>query len=118
MPGLADIVTGIIGGVGNAAVQIRTAITGVDPATAGKLQELAAQLEAQQAQAERRRPLSTKQKPLQPIGLSPRGVLRWVGCAPSLLLYSFSFFRLRKGWYRCWDQRSCPTGRWFPSLCS
>ena len=35
MPGIADIVTGIVGGVGDAAVKIRTAITGVDPATSG-----------------------------------------------------------------------------------
>jgi len=52
MAGVSDLVSGIIGGVGDAAVKIRTAITGVDPATAGKLQELAAQLEAQKAQAE------------------------------------------------------------------
>lgn len=52
MAGLADIVTGIVGGVGDAAIKIRTAITGLDPQTAGKLQELAAQLEAQKAQAE------------------------------------------------------------------
>jgi hypothetical protein len=51
MAGLADIVTGIIGGVGDAALKIRQAITGVDPVTAAKLAEIAANLEAQQAAA-------------------------------------------------------------------
>jgi hypothetical protein len=49
---ITDIITGIAGNVGKAAIDIRTAITGLDPATAGKLQEIAANLEAQKAKAD------------------------------------------------------------------
>ena len=49
---VTDIVAGIASSVGKAAIDIRTAITGIDPATQGKLAEIAANLEAQQAKAE------------------------------------------------------------------
>lgn len=49
---ITDIVSGIAGTIGKAAIDIRTAITGIDPATAGKLAEIAANLEAQKAKAE------------------------------------------------------------------
>ena len=49
---ITDIVSGIAGTIGKAAIDIRTAITGVSPETAGKLAEIAANLEAQKAKAE------------------------------------------------------------------
>ena len=47
MAGIADIVTGLVGGIGDAAIKIRQAITGVDPAKQAELQELVTQLEGQ-----------------------------------------------------------------------
>jgi hypothetical protein len=49
---ITDIVSGIAGTIGKAAIDIRTAITGVSPETAGKLAEIAANLEAQKERAE------------------------------------------------------------------
>lgn len=40
MSAITDLVTGIIGGIGDAAVKIRTALTGIDPAKAAEIQEL------------------------------------------------------------------------------
>ncbi len=49
---IGDVITGIVGNVGKAAIDIRTLITGKDPVVEGKLAEIAANLEAQQAKAE------------------------------------------------------------------
>jgi len=40
MSAITDIVTGLVGGIGDAAVKIRTALTGIDPAKAAEIQEL------------------------------------------------------------------------------
>jgi hypothetical protein len=50
--GLADIVTGLIGGVGDAALKIRQAITGIDPTKQAEIQELTMNIAAQANQAE------------------------------------------------------------------
>ena len=52
MAGWQDIVSGVVGGLGDSAVKIRTAITGVSPDAQAKLTELAANLEAQARKAE------------------------------------------------------------------
>ena len=52
MSALTDLVGGIVSGLGDTAVKLRTAITGVDPATAGKLAQIAAEIEAAKAAAE------------------------------------------------------------------
>jgi hypothetical protein len=52
MAGLVDVVTGVIGGIGDAAIKIRQAITGKDPVADARLAELASALDAQKAQAE------------------------------------------------------------------
>ena len=49
---ISDLVTGIIGGIGDAAVKIRTAITGIDPAKQAEITELTIQMQAQAAKAE------------------------------------------------------------------
>jgi hypothetical protein len=49
---ITDLVGGIVAGLGKTAIDIRTAISGVSPETAGKLAEIAANLEAQKAAAE------------------------------------------------------------------
>ena len=52
MSAVTDLVTGIISGVGDAAVKIRTAITGIDPAKAADLEMLVQNLEAQKMNAQ------------------------------------------------------------------
>ncbi len=47
MSAITDLVTGLVGGIGDAAIKIRTAITGIDPAKQAELQELVTQLEGQ-----------------------------------------------------------------------
>jgi len=47
MSAITDMVTGLVGGIGDAAIKIRTAITGIDPAKQAELQELVTQLEGQ-----------------------------------------------------------------------
>ena len=51
MPGIADIVTGLIGGIGDAALKIRQAITGIDPAKQAEIQELTMNIASQANQA-------------------------------------------------------------------
>ena len=52
MSAITDVVTGLVGGIGDAAIKIRTAITGVDPAKQAELQELVTQIEGQALQAQ------------------------------------------------------------------
>lgn len=52
MAGWTDIVAGVVSGLGDTAVKIRTSITGVSPDAQAKLTELAANLEAQAKKAE------------------------------------------------------------------
>src|SRR5271157_3250320 len=47
MSAITDMVTGLVGGIGDAAIKIRTAITGIDPAKQAELHELVTQLEGQ-----------------------------------------------------------------------
>lgn len=49
---ITDAIAGLVSSLGDQAVKVRTAISGVDPATAGKLQELAANLDAMKQQAQ------------------------------------------------------------------
>jgi hypothetical protein len=49
---ITDLVGGIVSGLGETAVKIRTAITGVDPAASAKLQEVALSLEGQAQDAQ------------------------------------------------------------------
>lgn len=52
MSAVIDIVTGVIGGIGDAALKIRTALTGVDPTKQAEVTELLANLEAQAQKAQ------------------------------------------------------------------
>src|SRR5512146_1684738 len=52
MPGLMDIIAGAVSGLGDTAVKIRTAITGIDPAKQAELTQLAANIDAAKAKAE------------------------------------------------------------------
>lgn len=52
MAGLMDIIAGAVSGLGETAVKIRTAITGIDPAKQAELTQLAAQIDAAKAKAE------------------------------------------------------------------
>lgn len=52
MSAITDLIAGAISGLGKTAIDVRTAITGLDPATAGKLQEIAANAEASRQQYE------------------------------------------------------------------
>jgi hypothetical protein len=52
MSAITDLVGGIVAGLGETAIKIRTAITGKDPAADAKLAELALELEKQKAAAE------------------------------------------------------------------
>jgi roadblock/LC7 domain-containing protein len=47
MAGISDIVSGIVGGAGDFAIKLRTALTGVDPIKAAEIQTLALNLDAQ-----------------------------------------------------------------------
>jgi hypothetical protein len=49
---ITDLIAGIVGGLGKTAIDLRTAITGKDPAQDAKLAQLALELETQKAVAE------------------------------------------------------------------
>lgn len=52
MSALTDVVTGVIGGIGDAALKIRTAITGIDPSKQADLTQALAQMDAQLQEAQ------------------------------------------------------------------
>jgi hypothetical protein len=52
MSALTDLVGGIVSGLGDTAIKIRTAITGKDPALDAKLAQLALELESKKSEAE------------------------------------------------------------------
>lgn len=47
MSAITDLIAGVFGGLGKTAIDVRTAITGKDPAAEAKIQELIVQLDAQ-----------------------------------------------------------------------
>jgi hypothetical protein len=49
---ITDIIAGAVAGLGDTAVKIRTAITGIDPSKAAEVQELTLNLQAQAAKLE------------------------------------------------------------------
>lgn len=51
MSAITDLVTGLVGGIGDAAIKIRMAITGIDPAKQAEIQELTMNIAAQANQA-------------------------------------------------------------------
>jgi hypothetical protein len=52
MSAITDLIGGIVSGLGDTAIKIRTAITGKDPAMDAKLAQLALEVEAEKAKAE------------------------------------------------------------------
>lgn len=52
MSAITDIIAGAVAGLGDTALKIRTAITGIDPAKAAEVQELTLNLQAQAAKLE------------------------------------------------------------------